>query len=63
MSSLELKKNEKKRPNWKKLFFEMSDIAQQAIYLADCYAGGESENAIALQERFDKCEIELDSLE
>jgi len=55
--------NEESRPNWKKLFFEMSDIAQQAIYLADCYAGGESENATALQERFEKCEMELDSLE
>lgn len=45
--------------NWKQAYEKMRDIASEAISLADSYAGGDSENATALNEQFEQLEGEI----
>ena len=46
----------KKTVDWKKMFEQAMEIAGEALYLADAYAGGESETAEKLQKKLDKLE-------
>jgi len=43
---------------WKKMYFEMKEIAGEALYLADAYAGGDSETANELKNSFDNIEAQ-----
>jgi hypothetical protein len=52
-----------KKNSWKKMYEEMKDVAGEALYLADAYAGGDSDTEKELSERFDNItalEEELD---